>query len=82
MLATKRQVKHKEKAFSVCYNYDNRTNSKGVEMMNPKDLKAEEVIDLIENLSNEERWKVLELMYDKYYNIPKQAEEEETEDDY
>ncbi|MEB4857289.1 hypothetical protein [Priestia megaterium] len=40
--------------------------------MNFKHLKAEEVMDIIENqISNEERWKLLELLYDKYFNIPR-----------
>ncbi|MFP7416675.1 hypothetical protein [Priestia filamentosa] len=45
-----------------------------------KTLKAEEVIDIIENLNNEERWKVLELMYDKYYNIKRESGNEGNED--
>lgn len=46
-----------------------------------KNLKAEEIIDIIENqISNEERWKLLELLYDKHFNIsrgPVEIEDDE-----
>lgn len=29
---------------------------------------AEEIFELIKNLENGERWKLLEMMYDEYYN--------------
>lgn len=31
-------------------------------------MKAFEVFELIKNLENEERWKLLDLLYDEYYN--------------
>ena len=31
-------------------------------------MKAEEVFDLIKNLDNGERWKLLDMLYDEYYN--------------
>ncbi|MFC5734055.1 hypothetical protein [Cytobacillus gottheilii] len=31
-------------------------------------MKAEEVLSIIKNLENEERWKLLSLLYDEYYN--------------
>lgn len=31
-------------------------------------MKAEEILEMIKSLENEERWKLLEMMYDKYYN--------------
>jgi len=31
-------------------------------------MTAEQVISIIKNLENEERWKLLSLMYDLYYN--------------
>lgn len=47
-----------------------------------KNLKAEEIMDIIENqISNEERWKLLELLYDKHFNIPRGPVTVE-EDDY
>ncbi|HEK9101013.1 hypothetical protein KFD70_19120 [Bacillus pfraonensis] len=29
---------------------------------------AEKIMDIIQNLSNEERWKLLNILYDEYYN--------------
>ncbi|WP_338789705.1 hypothetical protein V8Z81_30275 (plasmid) [Priestia megaterium] len=47
-----------------------------------KHLKAEEVMDIIENkLSSQERWKLLELLYDKHFNIPREPVEIE-DDEY
>lgn len=33
-----------------------------------KQMTAKEVLDAIENMSNEERWKLLDELYFKYYN--------------
>ncbi|PHE70516.1 hypothetical protein COF77_25215 [Bacillus wiedmannii] len=33
-----------------------------------KIMTANEVLELIKNLENSERWELLELMYDEYYN--------------
>ncbi|WP_170771231.1 hypothetical protein [Bacillus wiedmannii] len=32
------------------------------------ELTAEDVVEAIQSLSNEERWKLLDILYDKYYN--------------
>lgn len=32
------------------------------------ELTAEDVVEAIQDLSNEERWKLLDILYDKYYN--------------
>ncbi|WP_179865291.1 hypothetical protein [Bacillus wiedmannii] len=32
------------------------------------ELTAEDVVEAIQSLSNEERWKLLEILYDEYYN--------------
>ncbi|WP_255293631.1 hypothetical protein [Bacillus wiedmannii] len=31
-------------------------------------MKANEVLELIKSLENSERWELLEMMYDEYYN--------------
>lgn len=37
--------------------------------METKEIRtAEEILEIIEKMDNEERWKLLDLMYDKYYN--------------
>lgn len=32
------------------------------------ELTAEDVVEAIQDLSNEERWKLLDILYDEYYN--------------
>ncbi|WP_180226276.1 hypothetical protein [Bacillus wiedmannii] len=32
------------------------------------ELTAEDLVEAIQDLSNEERWKLLDILYDKYYN--------------
>ncbi|WP_189339992.1 hypothetical protein [Bacillus cereus] len=32
------------------------------------ELTAEDVVEAIQSLSNEERWKLLDILYDEYYN--------------
>ncbi|MED0667750.1 hypothetical protein P4T04_15605 [Bacillus badius] len=32
-------------------------------------MKAEEVLEIIKNMDNEERWKLLNEMYDTYFNM-------------
>jgi hypothetical protein len=37
-------------------------------------MKAEEILKIIKELENGERWKLLELMYDEYYNTRRETE--------
>ncbi|WP_179877800.1 hypothetical protein [Bacillus thuringiensis] len=32
------------------------------------ELTAEDVVEAIQSLNNEERWKLLDILYDEYYN--------------
>jgi hypothetical protein len=52
--------------------------------MSEKEYNAEEVFEIIQNMSNGERLKLLEKMYDKYYSKEHLHLEEEDleEDDY
>ncbi|MBJ8030231.1 hypothetical protein JDS96_20595 [Bacillus cereus group sp. N21] len=36
--------------------------------LNGKQVTSKEILSMIENLENEERWKLLNEMYDLYYN--------------
>ncbi|MFX3625662.1 MAG: hypothetical protein ACE3JP_16895 [Ectobacillus sp.] len=36
--------------------------------MNKEQMTSEQVLEIIQNLENEERWKLLKEMYDLYYN--------------
>ncbi|UDY80740.1 hypothetical protein [Geobacillus phage GR1] len=36
--------------------------------MEEKKYTAEEVLDIVKNMENSERWELLEKMYDMYYN--------------
>ncbi|MFJ7682620.1 hypothetical protein [Peribacillus butanolivorans] len=40
-------------------------------------MKAEELLKLIEGMENEERWKLLDMIYDKYYNTRSKPKMEE-----
>lgn len=59
-------------------------SSKGGIKMSEKEYNAEEVFGIIQNMSNGERLKLLEKMYDKYYSKEHLHLEEEDleEDDY
>ncbi|MGE7586476.1 hypothetical protein [Peribacillus sp. NPDC101480] len=40
-------------------------------------MKAEEILKLIEGMENGERWKLLDMMYDEYYNTRSKPKLEE-----